>query len=235
MKKLPMSKGKSDKITYKPYEQHPVYLIPPSVDEPIPGNHLVRLVSAVVDEMNGEYLLRPYLAGGGASGYHPAMMTKRFVYGDMTRVCSSRMPAKAAGEHVKFMGLAGGQPPDFRTLNEFRGKALKGVREEIFVTAVKMLAAKGYIKRENYFVDGTKSESASGRYTFVWKKTGEKNGGKLRAYSRMADEIGEAENEEGAGSGGVGRGRGIPERRGKGTGGGTERADSNAGCEGGGR
>jgi len=35
------------------------------------------------------------------------------------------------------------------------------------VTAVKMLAGKGYIKLENYFQDGTKIESASGRYTFV--------------------------------------------------------------------
>jgi hypothetical protein len=98
------------------------------------------------------------------------------------------------------MWLAGGQQPDFRSLNDFRGKVLKEVMEEIFVTAVKLLAAKGYIKMENYFVDGTKIESASGRYTFVWKKTVENNDEKLdeklRAYSRMADEIGEDENEE---------------------------------------
>jgi hypothetical protein len=58
------------------------------------------------------------------------------------------------------------------------------------VTPVKMLAAKGYIKLENYFVDGTKIESASGRYTFVWKKAVEKNDkkldAKLRAYIRTA-------------------------------------------------
>ncbi|GHT80160.1 hypothetical protein FACS1894130_10900 [Spirochaetia bacterium] len=64
---------------------------------------------------------------------------------------------------------------------------------EIFVTAVKMLKAKGYIKLEHYFVDGTKIESASGQYTFVWKKSVEKNDKKLdeklRAYIRMADDI----------------------------------------------
>ncbi|MDR2924242.1 MAG: hypothetical protein LBU85_13005 [Treponema sp.] len=62
--------------------------------------------------------------------------------------------------------------------------------EEMFVTAVKMLAAKGYIKLDNYFVDGTKIESASGRYTFVWKKAVQKNDkkldAKLRAYIRTA-------------------------------------------------
>jgi transposase len=195
-----MSKGKSDKITYKPYEQNQIYLIPPSADELIPQDHLVRLVNEVIDEMGIERLLKKYQVGGGASRYHPVMMTKLFVYGYMTKVCSSRMLAKAARENVMFMWLSGNQKPDFRTLNDFRGKLLKGVMEEIFVTAVKMLAAKGYIKHENYFVDGTKIESASGRYTFVWKKlvkTNEKKlDEKLRAYIRMAEQVWEDENDE---------------------------------------
>jgi hypothetical protein len=63
---------------------------------------------------------------------------------------------------------------------------LKEVMEEIFVTAVKMLKAKGYSKRENDFIDGTKIESAAGRYTFE----------KLRAYLKMAEAIWEQENQE---------------------------------------
>jgi transposase/IS5 family transposase len=177
-----------------------MYLIPPSVDELIPPNHLVRVVSAVIEEMGLEPLLRKYQIGGGASRYHPVMMTKLFVYGYMNRVCSSRMLAKAARENVMFMWLAGGQKPDFRTLNDFRGKMLKETMEEIFVTAVKMLAAKGYIRLENYFEDGTKIESASGRYTYVWKKSVENNDKKLdeklREYVRMARQVWDDENEE---------------------------------------
>ena len=195
-----MSKGKSDKNTYKPYEQKQQYLIPPSADELIPKDHLVRLVNEVIDEMGIERLLRKYQTGGGASRYHPVMMTKLFVYGYMTKVCSSRMLAKAIRENVMFMWLSGGQKPDFRTLNDFRGILLKGVLEEIFVTTVKMLSAKGYIKLENYFVDGTKIESAAGRYTFVWKKAVEKNdkklNEKLRAYIRMAEKVWDDENSE---------------------------------------
>jgi transposase len=184
-----MSKGKSDKITYKPYEQHQIYLIPPSTDELIPQDHLARLVNEVIDGTGIERLLGKYRAGGGASRYRPVMMAKLFVYGYMAKACSSRTLAKAAGENVMFMRLSGNRRPDFRTLNDFRGKLLKGVMEEIFVTAVKMLKAKGYIKLENYFVDGTKIESASGKYTFVWKKSVEKNDKKLdeklRAYIQM--------------------------------------------------
>jgi hypothetical protein len=72
--------------------------------------------------------------------------------------------------------------------------------EEIFVTVVKMLNEKGYIKLENYFVDGTKIESASGRHAFVWKKGGGKNNKKLdeklRAYIQMAQQVWEDENGE---------------------------------------
>jgi transposase len=179
---MPMSKDVSDQITYKPYNQGQAYLIPPSVDELIPANHLARLVSEVIDQMEIERLLRKYQTGGGTTRYHPAMMTKLFVYGYLTKVCSSRMPAKAARENVQFMWLVGGQRPDFRTLNEFRGRLLKEVMEEIFVTAVKLLKGKGYIKVEQYFVDGTKMESASRRYTLVWKKGVVKQEEKLRAY-----------------------------------------------------
>jgi transposase len=127
-----MRKGKSDKITYKPYDQGQIYLIPPGVDELIPANHLVRLVNEVIDEMDIERLLRKYRGGGGASRYHPEMMTKLFVYGYMTKVCSSRMLAKAARENVLFMWLSGGQGPYFRTLNDFRGKMLEEVYGRYF-------------------------------------------------------------------------------------------------------
>jgi transposase len=195
-----MGKGKSDIITYKPYDQSQQYLIPPSAAELIPQDHLVRLVSETIDEMGIEQLLRKYQVGGGASRYHPVMMTKLFVYGYLNKVCSSRMLAKAVRENVMFMWLAGSQKPDFRTLNDFRGKLLKGVMEEIFVTSVKMLTAKGYVKLENYFVDGTKIESAAGRYTYVWKKSVEKNNknldGKLRGYIRLAQQVWDEENDE---------------------------------------
>ena len=195
-----MSKGKSDKITYKAYEQNQPYLIPPSVDELIPQDHQVRLVSQTIEEMGIQRLLEQHLKGGGASRCHPVMMRKLFVYGYMTKECSSRMLAKAAREKEMFMWLAGGQKADFRTLNDLRGKLLKGVMEENFVTAVKMLAAKGYVKREKYFVDGTKKESASGRYTFVWKKAVQKNEKKLeeklREYVRLAEKAWDEENDE---------------------------------------
>jgi transposase len=90
---LIMSKGKSDKTIYKPYDQGQAYLIPPSAEGLIPENHLVRLVSETIDDRGIERLVRKCLAGGEASRYHPVMMTK---------VCSSRMLAKAMRENIMF-------------------------------------------------------------------------------------------------------------------------------------
>jgi transposase len=96
-----MPRGISDKVVYKPYDQTQQWLIPPSVDELIPANHLVRVVSRTIDEMDLTPLLRTYSKGGGASRFHPIMMFKVFVYGYMTRVYSSRMLAKAMRENIK--------------------------------------------------------------------------------------------------------------------------------------
>lgn len=195
-----MPRGKSDKVTFKPYEQHQPWLLPPSAEELIPTNHLVRSVNATIDEMALEPILRKYDKGGGASRFHPLMMLKVLVYGYMTRTYSSRMIAKALRENVMFMWLAGNQKPDFRTINAFRGSKLKDIMDEVFMTTVKHLAAKGYVKLENYFVDGTKLESASNKYTFVWKRGIDTNDRKLdeklRAFIREAEQVSRTENDE---------------------------------------
>lgn len=195
-----MPRGISDKITFKPYEQHQSWLLPPGADELIPPNHLVRVVSRTIDEMNLEPILKRYDKGGGASRYHPVMMFKVLVYGYMTRTYSSRMLAKALRENVMFMWLSGNQTPDFRTINVFRSSRLKDIMEEVFMATVKMLAAKGYVKLEHYFVDGTKIESAANKYSFVWKRGIATNEGKLdeklRAFLKEAEEASAKENEE---------------------------------------
>ncbi|NJL26125.1 MAG: IS1182 family transposase [Calothrix sp. SM1_5_4] len=195
-----MPRGKSDKVVFKPYDQSQQWLVPPSADELIPQNHLVRVVNQTIDEMNLEPILRRYDRGGGASRFHPLAMFKILVYGYMTRVYSSRMLAKAVRENVMFMWIAGNQKPDFRTINKFRSTKLKDVMEEVFMSTVKLLSAKGYVKLENYFVDGTKIESAANKYTFVWKRAIETNDRKLdmklKAFLKEIDRVSEEENVE---------------------------------------
>jgi hypothetical protein len=77
---------------------------------------------------------------------------------------SSRQFAKALRENIPFMWLAGRQQPDFRTVNRFRSERMKEQLEKIFAGMLELLMAEGYIKLENYFVDGTKIEANANRY-----------------------------------------------------------------------
>ena len=194
-----MSRGVSDKITFKPYNQGEQWLLPPSLDELVPEKHFVRIVSKTVDELRIEDVFAKYTKGGGASRYNPVMLLKVLVYCYMTGTYSSRQIAKQCRENVNVMWLTGFQKPDFRTINKFRSEKLKDSIEEIFVAAVKLLNRKGYVSLEKYFVDGTKIESAANRYTFVWKKAVEKNekklDEKLRIFLNDVDEITHKENQ----------------------------------------
>lgn len=194
-----MSRGVSDKITYKPYNQNEQWLLPPSLGELVPQNHFVRIVSRTVDELRIEEVFARNTKGGGASRYNPVMLLKVLIYCYMTGTYSSRMMAKQCRENVNVMWLTGFQRPDFRTINTFRSEKLKDSIEEIFISTVKLLNKKGYVSLEKYFVDGTKIESAANKYTFVWRRAVEKNekklDEKLRVFIRDVDEITRKENE----------------------------------------
>ena len=71
-----MSRGVSDKITYKPYNQCKQWLLPPSLDELVSQNHFVRIVSKTVDELEIEEVFARNTKGGGASRYNPVMLLK---------------------------------------------------------------------------------------------------------------------------------------------------------------
>ncbi len=66
------------RVTFKPYEQNQPSLLPPSLDELIPENHLVRVVNRIIDQIDLAPLRAQY-KGGGTSSFHPTMMLKVLV------------------------------------------------------------------------------------------------------------------------------------------------------------
>jgi transposase len=71
--------------------------------------------------------------GGGTSSYHPKMLLKVLVYAYCKKIYTSRKIAAALRENNHFMWLSGGNQPDFRTVNDFRGKRMKEVTERSLV------------------------------------------------------------------------------------------------------
>ena len=165
-----MKKKQNRSVVFKAYVQNQPQLLPPSLDELIPKGHLVRVVNAAIDRMNIDSILESY-QGGGTSSYHPKMLLKVLIYGYSQRLYSSRRIAKAIRENIHFMWLAGGNRPDFRTINRFRSSRLKGRIEDIFYTVIELLLEEGLIDLRDYFLDGTKLEANANKYSFVWGKS----------------------------------------------------------------
>lgn len=153
-------------------------LFPSNIFDKIPQNHPVRLVNSVVDSLDLSKILDLY-PGGGASAYHPRMMIKVLFYSYLSNIYSSRKINKALHENIHFMFISGNSLPDHRTINDFRGKILKDSIKELFAEIVRLLVDLGYVSLDVQYIDGTKIEAKSNKYTFVWKGSIEKNKAKL--------------------------------------------------------
>ena len=183
-----------ERVTFKQYAQDQMLLLPPHLGELIPEDHPVRVVSRVMDSLSLAPLLARY-KGGGTSSYDPRMMLKVLVYAYSQRLYSSRRIAKALRENVYFMWLAGGNKPDFRTINRFRGEILRGVMESVFAAVTDLLLEKGCVRLEDYFVDGTKIEANAGKYSYVWAKSTKRYKRQVKEKIHQLLREAEAENE----------------------------------------
>jgi len=175
---------------FKEYTQGQVVLLPTDLEAQIPSKHLVRVVNAAIEKMDLSVLLAQY-KGGGTSSYHPKMLLKVLVYAYTQQLYSSRKIAKALRENLYFMWLSGNQQPDFRTINRFRSEVVKEVIEAIFASVLELLIEEGYVKLENYFVDGTKIEANANQYSWVWGKSTKHSKRKLQ--EKVKELIGQIE------------------------------------------
>lgn len=160
----------SRKVVFKTYHQNQLSLIPPSYDDLVPKNHPVRIVNTIVDHLDISSLEKSY-KGGGTSSYHPRILLKVVIYSYLRNIYSSRKIEQALQENVHFMWLSGQSKPDHNTINDFRGKRLKGKFKNIFNQVVELLAEQGVLSLKELYVDGTKIEANANRYTFVWGKS----------------------------------------------------------------
>lgn len=177
---------------FKPHSVHQQTLFAIDLNVLIAENHSARLIDSVVEKLEIPDIISHY-KGGGTSSYHPKMLIKILFYGYLNNTYSCRKIAKAVKENIYFMWLSGGLQPDFRTINDFRGQKLKGNIEKLFSQLVEMMVDLDLISLEKQFIDGTKIEANAHKYSFVWKKSVEKNKAKLQEkINTVLTEIGQA-------------------------------------------
>ena len=98
-----------NKVVFKEYNQKQG-MLPLDIETLIPENHMVRIISRAIDEMDLHPLIAQY-PGGGRASFHPAMMTKLIVYAYSDKIYSSRRIEKAARENIMYMWLYAGVRP----------------------------------------------------------------------------------------------------------------------------
>ena len=165
------------KLHFRPYIPNQTLLFPSRIDEDITEADPVRVVSALVDSLDLSGIKALYKEYG-RSPYHPQMMLKVIIYAYMNNVYSCRKIEKLLLRDIHYIWLAGYEKPDFITINRFRGR-VKHEINHIFTQLVLLLAGKGYVSLDVEYIDGTKIESKANKYTFVWRKSVEKNRAKL--------------------------------------------------------
>ena len=161
------------KIHFRPYNPNQTVLFPPRIDEDIAEHDPVRMVDALVESLNLESFRKLYKECG-RSPYHPRMMLKVILYAYMNNIYSCRKIEKLLHRDIHYIWLAGYEKPDFITINRFRNR-VKNEINEVFTQTVLLLSSKGFISLNVEYIDGTKIESKANKYTFVWRKTVERN------------------------------------------------------------
>ena len=133
------------------------WLLPPSLEDIIPEDHICYLVEGLVSLLDFSMFDVRY-SGPGHPAYHPRILIKILVMGVLDRVRSSRELAKNARENIVYMFLAEKATPDFRTISDFR-KNNPDLVKEVFKHTVTLAKQNGIIDLSHLATDGSKQKA----------------------------------------------------------------------------
>jgi len=175
-----------------PVDRDQMLLLPPSVDELLPTDHLARFVVEVVDQLDISTILSKYEARArGSNPYHPAMLLALLFYGYTTGVMSSRRIERACRFDLAFRFIAAGAAPDHDTVANFRRNNLKEIAA-LFHEILRIAREMGFLKVGSVAVDGTKVKANASRHAAVSYKRAKEIEARLRAeverLMKMAEE-----------------------------------------------
>ncbi len=148
---------------FRPIDRATPYLLPPSVEDWLPKDHLARFVVDIVDQLDVSALSRQY-RGTGSAAYHPTVMLGLLVYGYATGVYSSRRIQAATHDSIAFRYIAGNQQPDHDSLCTFRRRFLPELTA-LFVQVLGIARQMKLLKLGTIALDGTKVHANASRHS----------------------------------------------------------------------
>jgi transposase len=139
---------------FKPVTNDQLMLLPPSVEDFIPSDHLARIINDVVETIDIKDVEAKY-SHLGQKSYHPHLLLKILFYGYSIGIRSGRKIAAACESDTAFMYLASMYKPDFRTINDFRKDNTEFI-QTAFVHIVQICKGLGLAKAGTLIIDSTK-------------------------------------------------------------------------------
>ena len=168
--------------TFRRHDPAQSFLMPPSLDDWLPGDHTARFVAETVDELlDLTPIYASYVEASGAPPFDPKMMLKLLLYGYSTGVTSSREMERRCHIDVAFRWLSANSTPDYRSLARFRRRHLVAL-DALFVQVLALCAGAGLVKLGRVALDGTKLRASASRH-------------KAMSYDRLGPRIGQLEAE----------------------------------------
>jgi transposase len=159
--------------TFRAFDRDQMLLMPPSVHDWVPEDHLARFVADVVGTLDLRAIEDTYTEERGYPPYHPQMMVAVLLYAYCTGTYSSRRIAAKLIDSVAFRFLAGGNQPDFRTISDFRKRHLAALAA-LFEQVLRLCEKAGLVKLGRVAVDGTRLKANASKH-------------KAMSYGRMAE------------------------------------------------
>jgi transposase len=149
---------------FRPWKIDETQLLPPSVQDYVAKGHVSRLIVALVREsLDLSAIVASYRSELGQPPFDPRMMTALLLHGYASGLYSSRRIAKATEERADFMMIVACDPPDFRTISEFRKGHLKAL-EGLFVQVLQLAEQAGLVKLGHVALDGTKIKANASKH-----------------------------------------------------------------------
>lgn len=148
---------------FRPIDRKTDYLLPPSLDDWLPEDHLARFILEAIERLDLSALTRVY-GGRGSAAYHPEVLLSLLVYGYASGTFSSRKIERATYDSLAFRYLAAGSHPDHDTLASFRRRFLDELAE-IFLQVLELAGEMKLLKLGTISLDGTKLHANASRHS----------------------------------------------------------------------
>lgn len=150
--------------SFRPWLVDQLQLLPPSVGDFVPADHLAHFVrNLVLEELDLSAILSGYSEARGYPPYDPRMMTGLLLYGYCRGVYSSRRLARACEERLDFLAVTAMNRPDFRTISEFRRRHLEAL-SGLFVQVLELCRSAGLVELGHVALDGTKIKANASKH-----------------------------------------------------------------------